>query len=135
MANAVFLSQALDGLTASVSQLGNVIRQRDLVIANLSEKLAEKDQYIARLEADLDAAESLIQEKEVQLVEGSDSALNELAHKIDKLNDAIAKLSQPVAVEPVAEPTPEPITEEVAPEQPEVVEVVEEVVAEEAIAE
>lgn len=136
MANAVFLSQALDGLTASVSQLGNVIRQRDLVIANQNEKLAKKDQYIARLEADLDAAESLIQEKDTQLVEGSDAALNELAQKIDKLNDAIAKLSQPVAVEPVSEPTPEPIAEEVAPEQPEVVEVVEEVVAEEeAIAE
>lgn len=120
MANAVFLNQALDGLTASVSRLGDVIKQRDLVIANQNEKLAEKDQSIERLQADLDAAEALIHEKDTQLTEGSDAALNELAVKIDQLNDAIAKLSQPHAV--AVEPMPEPIYEEVAPEPTEVVE-------------
>jgi uncharacterized protein (DUF3084 family) len=132
MANAVFLSQALDGLTASVSQLGNVIHQRDLIIANLNEKLTEKDQHIARLEADLDAAEALIHEKDTQLSEGSDAALNELAVKIDQLNDAIAQLSapsapvesqpveQPVEVSPVVEPAPEVV--EAEPEVEEVAE-------------
>ena len=132
MANAAFLSQALDGLTASVSQLGNTIHQRDIAIANLNEKLAEKDQQIARLQADLDAAEALIHEKDTQLSEGSDSALNELAMKIDRLNDAIAQLSapsapvesqpveQPAEVSPVVEPAPE-----VAEAEPEVEEVAE----------
>jgi hypothetical protein len=41
MANAVFLSQALDGLRASVAHLGDVIKQRDFAIANLNEKLTE----------------------------------------------------------------------------------------------
>jgi chromosome segregation ATPase len=122
MANAVFLNQALDGLTASVSHLGDAIKQRDLAIANLNEKLAEKDQSIERLQADLEAAEALIHEKDTQLTEGSDAALNDLAVKIDQLNDAIAKLSTPVELQPVAEPTLEPAYEVVAPEQPEVVE-------------
>ncbi|MEP0873617.1 hypothetical protein NDA01_28055 [Trichocoleus desertorum AS-A10] len=116
MANAVFLSQALDGLTASVSQLGNVIRQRDLAIANQNEKLVEKDQYIARLEADLEAAEALIQEKDTQLIEGSDAALTELAQKIDKLNDAIAQLSAPVASQLVEQPVEASPEVEPAPE-------------------
>jgi chromosome segregation ATPase len=128
MANAVFLSQALDGLRASIAHLGDVIKQRDLVIANQNEKLVEKDQLIERLQADLDAAEALIHEKDTQLTEGSDAALNELAVKIDQLNDAIAQLSAPSApvesqpvekpteVSPVVEPAPEVVEVEAEPE-------------------
>jgi chromosome segregation ATPase len=123
MANAAFLAQALDGLTASVEQLGKTIHQRDMAIANLQNKLAEKDQLIEKLSADLDAAESLIQEKEDQLSEESDSALNDIAKKIDRLNDAIARLSLPAEAQPIE-----------APAEVEPVEVEPEVVEEEAIA-
>ena len=123
MANAAFLAQALDGLTASVEQLGKTINQRDLAIADLHNKLAEKDHHIANLQADLDAAEALIQEKDGQLAQESDATLNELAKKIDRLNDAIARLSLPVEAQPVeVDPVEAPVEVESVEVEPEVVE-------------
>jgi pantothenate synthetase len=119
MTNAAFLGQALDGLTAGVAHLGDVIKQRDLAIADRNIKLAEKDQEIARLQAGLDAAEALIHEKDAQLSDGTDSALADLAMKVDRLNDAIAQLSAPsapVESQPVEQPVEVPPVVESAPE-------------------